>query len=66
MLSLSLPPRACYFGGKGEVPMRELVEQRRRSVPVLPSGAPALNREEAIELLKQLNALLREVRRLSA
>jgi hypothetical protein len=29
---------------------------------MLPSGAPALNRDEAIELLEQLKAALREVR----
>jgi hypothetical protein len=31
----------------------ELVEQRRRSVAMLPSGAPALNRDEALELLER-------------
>jgi hypothetical protein len=29
-----------------EVPNPELVENRRRSIAMLPSGAPALNREE--------------------
>jgi hypothetical protein len=32
----------------------ELVEKRRRSIAMLPMGAPALNRDEAFELLAQL------------
>jgi hypothetical protein len=41
----------------------ELVEQRRRSVAMLPSGAPALNREEALELLEPIKAALVELRK---
>jgi hypothetical protein len=44
------------------LPLPEVVEQRRRSVAMLPTGAPALNRDEAIELLEQLRDALREVR----
>jgi hypothetical protein len=49
-----------------ELPIPELVENRRRSVAMLPVGAPALNRDEALELLGQLEAVLLEVRRLPA
>jgi hypothetical protein len=34
----------------------ELVENRRRSIAMLPSGVPALDRDEALELLDQLEA----------
>jgi hypothetical protein len=44
----------------------EPVENRRRSIAMLPSGAPALNRDEALELLDQLEAALNEIRRVSA
>jgi hypothetical protein len=44
-------------------PSPELVENRRRSVAMLPPGAPALNREEALALLEQLKAALPELRR---
>jgi hypothetical protein len=40
----------------------ELVEYRLRSVARLTPGAPALNREEALELLEDLRAALEEVR----
>jgi hypothetical protein len=41
----------------------ELVENRRRSVALLlPPGAPALNRDEALELLGQLGEALRWLR----
>jgi hypothetical protein len=43
-----------------ELPISELVENRRRSIAMLPSGAPALNRDEALELLDQLKAALRD------
>jgi hypothetical protein len=39
-----------------DLPIPELVENRLRSVAMLASGAPALNREEALELLEQFNA----------
>jgi hypothetical protein len=34
----------------------ELVENRRRSIAMLPSVTPALNRDETLELLEQLQA----------
>jgi hypothetical protein len=46
-----------------ELPTPGLVENRRRSIAMLPSGAPALNRDEALELLRQLEAALLELRR---
>jgi hypothetical protein len=49
-----------------ELPIPELVENRRRSVAMLTPGAPALNREEAMELLEQLEAALLELRRMKA
>jgi hypothetical protein len=45
-----------------ELTIPELVENRRRSVAMLPTGAPALNRDEALELLRQLVDALREAR----
>jgi hypothetical protein len=45
------------------LPTPELVENRRRSIAVLPSGAPALNRDDSLELLRQLGEALRELRR---
>ena len=47
-----------------KVPSPELVENRRRSIAMLPSGVPALNRDEALELLRQLEAALLELRRI--
>jgi hypothetical protein len=47
-----------------DLPTPELVENRRRSIAMLAPGAPALNREQALKLLGQLNAALLEVRRL--
>jgi hypothetical protein len=47
-----------------DLPIPELVENRRRSIAMLPVGAPALNRDEALEVLAQLEAALKEVRRL--
>jgi hypothetical protein len=47
-----------------ELPTPELVENRRRSIAMLPSGVPALDRDEALELLGQLEAALLEVRKL--
>jgi hypothetical protein len=49
-----------------DLPIPELVENRRRSVAMLPPGAPALNRDEALELLDQLEAALVELRKLRA
>jgi hypothetical protein len=47
-----------------DLPIPELVENRRRSIAMLPVGAPALNRDEALELFEQLTAALRELRKL--
>ena len=47
-----------------ELPTPELVENRRRSIAMLAVGAPALNRDEALEVLRQLEAALVELRRL--
>jgi hypothetical protein len=47
-----------------ELPIPELVENRRRSVAMLPPGAPALNRDEALEVLGQLVEALRQLRNL--
>jgi hypothetical protein len=35
--------------GVPELPTPELIENRRRSVAMLPSGVPALDRDEALE-----------------
>jgi hypothetical protein len=56
----------AYPHGMAELPMPELVENRRRSIAMLPPGAPALNRDEALELLEQLKAALVELRRLQS
>jgi hypothetical protein len=47
-----------------ELPIPELVENRRRSIAMLPPGAPALNRDEALELLAQLTDVLVALRKL--
>jgi hypothetical protein len=47
-----------------DLPIPELVENQRRSIAMLPPGAPALNRDEALEVLRQLGDALREVREL--
>jgi hypothetical protein len=47
-----------------ELPTPELVENQRRSIAMLPTGAPALNRDEALELLGQLADALRQLRNL--
>jgi hypothetical protein len=44
------------------LPIPELIENRRRSIAMLPPGAPALNRDDALEVLTQLAEALREVR----
>ena len=46
------------------LPILELVENRRRSIAMLPTGAAALNRDEALELLSQLVEALRRLRAL--
>ena len=43
------------------LPIPELVENQRRSIAMLPPGAPALDRDEALEVLRQLVEALREV-----
>jgi hypothetical protein len=45
-----------------DLPIAELVENRRRSIAMLPPGSPALNRDEALELLEQLKAALGALR----
>jgi hypothetical protein len=47
-----------------DLPIPELVENRRRSIAMLPPGSPALNRDEALEILRQLVDALRELREL--
>ena len=47
-----------------DLPIVELVENRRRSVAMLEPGVPALNREEPMELLAQLEAAFLELRKL--
>jgi hypothetical protein len=47
-----------------DLPIPELVANRRRSVAMLPVGVPALNREEALEVLRQLGDALRRLREL--
>jgi hypothetical protein len=49
-----------------QLPIPELIENRRRSVAMLPPGAPALNRDEALEVLQQLVDALSEIRDLRA
>jgi hypothetical protein len=46
-----------------ELPIPELVENHLRSVAMLTPAAPALNREEALELLEQLVEALRRLNR---
>ena len=55
-----------YAAGMTELPIPELVTNRLRSIAMLPPGAPALNGDEAVELLEQLNATLVELPRLRA
>jgi hypothetical protein len=52
----------AYASAVADLPIPELVENRRRSIAMLPPGAPALNRDEALEVLRQLVEALREVR----
>jgi hypothetical protein len=56
----------AYTPAVADLPIPELVENRRRSIAMLPVGAPPLNRDEALELLAQLEAALTELRRLRA
>jgi hypothetical protein len=49
-----------------DLPSPELVENRRRSVAMLAPGAPALSREEALEVFRQLGDALRELQRRDA
>ena len=52
------------LAGVADLPIPELVENRRRSIAMLPVGAPALNRDEALEVLRLLAEALRKVREL--
>ena len=56
----------AYAAKVAELPSPELVENRRRSIAMLPTGAPALNRDEALEVLGQLAEALHELRRRDA
>jgi hypothetical protein len=47
-----------------DLPSPEVVENRRRSIAMLAQGAPALNRDEALKVLRQLVEALREVQEL--
>jgi hypothetical protein len=58
--------RSSMLRAVADLPIPELVENRRRSVAMLPSGTPALSRDEALELLDQLQAALIELRRVRA
>ena len=53
-----------YAPGVADLPIPELVENQRRSIAMLPVGAPALNRDEALEVLRQLVEALRQLREL--
>jgi hypothetical protein len=53
----------AYPASVADLPISELVENRRRSIAMLSPGAPALNREEALEVLDQLVEALRRLRR---
>lgn len=46
-----------------DFPTPEEVENHRRSVAMLTTGQPALNREQALEVLRQLRDAVRELRR---
>jgi len=52
------------LGVVADLPTPEFVENRRRSIAMLAPGAPALSRDEALELLEQLGDALREIREL--
>jgi hypothetical protein len=45
-----------------DLPIPELVENQRRSIAMLPPGSPALNRDDALEVLQQLVDALSEIR----
>jgi hypothetical protein len=60
--SLAYEHTFAYAVGVTELPIPELIENRRRSIAMLPAGAPALNRDEALELLEQLVEALRRLR----
>jgi hypothetical protein len=63
LLRASQPNKCSLNAGlRGRPAEPELVENRRRSIAMLAPGAPALNRDEALEVLRQLGDALREVR----
>ena len=64
--ALAVPNTRSYGEPVAELPTPEIVENRRRSIAMLPSGAPALDRDEALELLGQLEAALLALRKLKA
>jgi hypothetical protein len=43
--------RSATVGAVADLPIPELIENRRRSIAMLPPGAPALDRDQALELL---------------
>jgi hypothetical protein len=50
----------AYAAAVADLPIPELVENRRRSIAMLPPHAPALNRDEALDVLEQLRDALRD------
>jgi hypothetical protein len=52
----------AYAADVADLPIPEVVENWRRSIAMLPVGAPALNRDEALEILGQLVEALTELR----
>jgi hypothetical protein len=54
----------CWPMTVADLPIPELVEQRRRSVAMLAPDTRALNRDEALQLLAQSAEALRRLRRL--
>jgi hypothetical protein len=63
LAGLTIEQVFVYGRTVADLPIPELVENQRRSVAMLPAGASALNRDEALELLRQLGEALRELRR---
>jgi hypothetical protein len=47
-----------------ELPTPEAIENQRRSLAMLTTGQPALNREQALKLLAQLEEAVEELQRL--
>ncbi len=61
---MSIEIDCCRFRSRNSCRISaSLFENQRRSIAMLPVGAPALNRDEALEVLEQLVKALRELRR---